>query len=439
MIWQREVHADGRPWRDYLAGLILHGIKLGLQNITGLLDAAGLPQNAYPCLHLAGTNGKGSTAAFLDAVLRAAGCRVGRFTSPHLLDITERFQINGVPIPEEELRENIEFFQSAAAAMDHPPTFFELNAAVAFRWFAQRGVDAAILETGMGGRYDATNVVRTPLGCGITNIDFDHMQYLGETLGKIAFEKAGILKPGVFCAVGPMPDEPLRVIERCALETGAPLAVAGRDYCFSCTGDPWSQRLSLDTEGLRLNDAPVGLAGRHQCANAALAAVMASRLRPHFPALDGHAVAAGLRDARWPCRLERVLADPPVLVDSAHNPAGAAAVVAALPRAVVVFAVSSDKDAAAMLDLFSPMAHPLILTAFAGGRSMQVAELARVAGTRAHETAPTLEAALAQGMELASADTPLLVAGSVYAAGEARRILMERHGAPALSFQPNRA
>lgn len=434
MIWQREVLADGRPWRDYLAGLILHGVKLGLQNIRQLLDAAGSPQNACPCLHIAGTNGKGSTAAFLDAMLRAAGCRVGRFTSPHLMDITERFQINGIPVPETELRENIEFFQTVAGTMPQPPTFFELNAAVAFRWFAQQRVDAAIMETGMGGRYDATNVVDSPLVCAITNIDYDHMQYLGGTLAKIAYEKAGILKRDVPCVVGETSAEPLQVIEHCAAETGTPLLVAGRDYRFSCEGAPWDLYMDFEAEGLCLKAAQIGLAGRHQCANAAVAAAMAARIRPHFAGLNENSIRLGLRDTRWPCRLERVLDDPPVLIDVAHNPAGAAALAATLSRAVVVFAVASDKDAHAMLDLLAPMAHPLILTAFTGGRSMAVVDLEHAAGDRPHETAPSLEEAIARGMALVDANTPMLITGSVYAAGEARRILMEQYGAPAPSF-----
>ncbi len=434
MIFQREVDADGRPWRDYLAGLILHGVKLGLNNIRQLLDAAGSPQNAQPCAHIAGTNGKGSTAAFLEAMLRAAGCRVGRFTSPHLLDITERFQINGVSIPESELRENIEFFQALGESMPQPPTFFEVNAAVAFRWFAQRGVDAAIMETGMGGRYDATNVVDSPAACAITNIDYDHMQYLGDTLGKIAYEKAGILKAHVPCVVGERQGEALEVIQECATAAGTPLIVAGRDYRFTCGGDPWDQHMDFEMAGLRLQGAKIGLVGRHQCANAALAVALAATLRPHFARLDERAILQGLRDARWPCRLERVLDDPPVLIDVAHNPAGAAALAASLSRAVVVFAVASDKDAHTMLDLLGPVAHPLILTAFAGGRSMSFTDLERAAGARGHETLPSLREAIARGMTLADTNTPLLIAGSVYAAGEARRILMEQYGAPPLSF-----
>jgi len=429
MIWQREVQADGRPWRDYLAGLILHGVKLGLQNIQHLLDAAGAPHDAQPCVHIAGTNGKGSTAAFLDAMLRAAGYRVGRFTSPHLLDITERFQINGVSIPEEELRENIEFFQRIAAEMPQPPTFFEVNTAVAFRWFAQQHVDLAILETGMGGRFDATNVLHSPALCAITNIAFDHMQYLGNTLAKIAYEKAGILKPGVPCVVGEMQPEPMESVQACASAAGTPLLLPGRDYHFSYMGEAWKQSLDFETEGLRFKGASIGLAGRHQCANAAIAAAMAARLGSCFPRLESPAVLTGLREARWPCRLERVLDNPPVLIDVAHNPAGAATIASALPRAVLVFAVASDKDAGAMLDLLAPLAHPLILTAFAGGRGMEVANLKAAAGTCPHEAFSSLEQAIARGMQLATAETPLLVAGSVYAAGEARRILMEQYGA----------
>lgn len=425
---QMEVIADGRPWRDYLSGLILHGVKLGLDNIRHLLLQAGSPERGYPCVHVAGTNGKGSAAAFLDAMLRARGLRVGKFTSPHLLDITERFQINGDPIPETELRENIEYFQKIAGGMPQPPTFFELNTAVAFRWFGGRGVDVAVIEVGMGGRFDATNVI-TPAVCAITSIGLDHTQYLGGTLGEIAFEKAGILKPGVPCVAGPLAPEAAAVIAERAAAVGAPLLLPGVGYAFSAGGAPLAPLLDLECGGLRLSAAPVGLPGAHQAANAAVAAVAASLLPPPLGPVTETQARAGLAGVRWPCRMERVLDDPPVYVDVAHNPDGVRSLAAVLGRAVVVFAVSSDKDAAAMLEALAPVARRLILTVYGGGRCMPLTRLNEMAGSLPHGTAPDLAAAIRDGLAHADADTPLLVCGSVYAAGEARRILMERHGA----------
>ena len=187
--------------RDYLASLEFHGIKLGLENIQLLLRAAGNPQHAYPTLHVAGTNGKGSVVAFLASILRAAGYRVGRFTSPHLIDVTERFLVDDVPISNAALEENIEYFRTLSDGLPNPPTYFELCTAIAFRVFEQQKVDVAIIEVGMGGRYDSTNVV-APLVSVITNIAFDHQKYLGDTLAAIAAEKAGIIKPGVPVVTG---------------------------------------------------------------------------------------------------------------------------------------------------------------------------------------------------------------------------------------------
>lgn len=425
--------SDGTPWRDYLSDLILHGVKLGLDNIRQLLEGAGHPERAYPSVHLAGTNGKGSAAAFLDTILRQSGLRVGKFTSPHLLDIRERFQVNGVPIPEDRMRDQILRFREIASEMPSPPTFFEMNTAIAFGWFRGERVDAAVVETGMGGRHDATNVL-LPEACGITNIALDHTRYLGDTLEAIAFEKAGILKPGVVCVTGPLPEGAAGVIGKRAREVGAPLVTAGKDYAVSVSGPPLAPLLTLRHEALCLEQVPLGLSGAHQAANAAVAALIAALLPPPLGPAPRDGIVRGLAETRWPGRMEKVLETPPVFLDVAHNPDGMRALAACFTKAVVVFAVSSDKAAGEMVEIIRPVASPLLLTSYQGARSLSVEALSDVAGGTPHICCRGLPEALEEGMAHASPETPLLVCGSIYAAGEARRILMSRHGAAAPVF-----
>ncbi len=419
--------------RAYLDSLILHGVKLGLHNIERLMEASGRPHLDYPTVHVAGTNGKGSVLSFLQAILSAAGCRVGRFTSPHLLDVTERFLIDGRPMDEAALRENVDWFRAIAETMTPPPTYFEMNAALAFRWFAQEAVDAALIEVGMGGRFDATNIV-SPKLCAIATIDYDHMQYLGDTLEKIAFEKAGILKKGAPAVIGRLPEGPLRVIREQALARGVSLLTAGEDFVARPGGTPLQPTLHYESSEMQLDGVALGLLGRHQADNAAIAATLAAALRDTFPSVTKAAIVEGLGAARWPGRLERVLDDPPVFMDAAHNPAGCRTLADAMEQCVVVFSVSSDKNAAAMLDILAPLSAPLILTQYVGERCMPLEQLRREAGNHPHLAFSSQAEALEAGMALARRDLPLLIAGSIYAAGEARRILVDRHGAQAVSF-----
>lgn len=425
--------ADPASQRAYLDTLAMHGIKLGLDNIHALLAAAGNPHTSYPTVHVAGTNGKGSTLALLQAMLCAAGYRTGRFTSPHLLDVTERFQIDGVSIPEAALAENIAFFREAAEALPHPPTFFELNTAVAFRYFAQQQVDIALIETGMGGRLDSTNVL-TPLVTAVTNIDLEHTAYLGDTLAAIAAEKAGIFKQGVPAVTAATQPEALEVIRRRAALLHCTLEELGQDFTFELYGLPWEQRITYNSAGLSLREAPLGLAGRYQGANAAVALALAERLATRFNRLDNAALLQGLATAKWPGRLERVLGHPPVILDVAHNVAGARQLADVFTTAVVVMAISADKDAAGMVDQLAPLAEPLILTTFPGPRALGVDALSAAAAHHPHRTAPSLHEAIAMAWPLAGPARPLLITGSIFAAGEARRILMDDYGAPPLQF-----
>lgn len=419
--------------REFLFGLERHGIKLGLENINHLLDAAGRPERRYPTVHVAGTNGKGSVVAMLDAMLRAAGLHTGRFTSPHLIDVNERFLYDAQPIPDGELDVHLAFFQGVAERMPVSPTFFELVTAVAFRWFAARRVDVGVVEVGMGGRFDSTNVI-APLACAITNIDREHTRYLGDTLEAIAFEKAGILKEGVPAAVSEVKPGPLEVIRARAEEVGCPVRILGRDYTYTVSGPPFALQFSYESPALRLGPLPLGLTGAYQGENAATAAALAELVRGHFPGLTPEAVARGLTEARWPCRMERVLDDPPVIIDVAHNAAGAEKLAREIDRAVLVLAVSSDKNARAMIDALAPGADPLILTQFQGPRALPVDQLCEAAGNRPYRRVDTLRDAIDLGLERASRTEPLVITGSIFTAGEARRILIEEHGAPPLRF-----
>lgn len=419
--------------REYLFSLTLHGMKLGLKNIRILLEAAGNPQDPYPTVHVGGTNGKGSVTSMVQAILRAAGLRAGRFTSPHIIDLRERFQVDAVPISDADLNEHISYFRAVAEQMSPPPTFFEMNTAIAFRCFESARVDVAVIEVGMGGRLDATNII-TPAAAAITNIDLEHTQYLGDTLELIAAEKAGIIKPGVPLVVGERRPGPLAVILNKADECAAPVSVLDRDFKYRLHGDPWRQRFDYQGPRLRLRDAPLGLAGRYQGENAAVAVALAEALQARFPMLDEYAVREGLAAARWPCRMERVLENPPVIIDAAHNVAGARKLAESIGRCVIILAVASDKDARGMLAQLAPHTAGLILSAFSDKRALPLDALREIAGDYPHECAPDLKTAIARGMAMASAASPLLITGSIYTAGEARQILMETCGAPPLQF-----
>lgn len=418
---------------DYLYSLELHGIKLGLENIAHLLERAGDPHRSYPVLHVAGSNGKGSVVAILDAIFRAAGYRIGRFTSPHLFSVRERFVINGRMMSDEALDEQIEFFRNAAK-MDHDPTFFELNTAIAFRHFAVQSVDLALIEVGLGGRFDSTNVV-TPVVSGITTIALEHTQYLGDTLESIAFEKAGIIKPGIPVVLGEIHEKPRGVIEKRAADDQSPLVALGRDFCFTLTEEDSRPMFGYAGSRYSFDPVPFSLPGTYQGANAAVAVAMAEQGGKRFPKLNVDSVKEGLSKARWPCRLERVLEKPTVLIDVAHNAAGARELAKSVGApCTLVLAVASDKNANEMLKALAPIMDRLILTEFSDRRAMAVERLSEMASGRPHECAPDVSSALKLAFKSTPSDGMIVVAGSLFTAGEARRILVDDYGAAALQF-----
>ena len=425
--------AQKQPAREYLESLLLHGIKLGLSNIESLLRHGGMPQKGCPAVHVAGTNGKGSVLAFLDAILLQSGYKTGRFTSPHLLDVTERFLINGHPISNAALERYAQWCRENAELAHCVPTYFEANTAMAFHCFREEKVDAALIEAGTCGRFDSTNLIHPRL-CAITNIALDHTRFLGDSLAEIAFEKAGILKEGVPVVTGKMDPVALAVIEEEAREKGVKLYREGIEYVAKADGTPWTPWLHYEGLGLRLEGISLGLAGMHQIENAGIAVTLAGLLREEYSKITEQSIRKGLEKALWPGRLERILEDPPVLMDVAHNPAGCTVLTKAIDPCVVVFAVSSDKDARTMLSLLKPLARPLILSSYSGERSLSLKELSVCADTEHCLIIRSLPEALERGRQEASSDKALLITGSIYACGEARNYLMKQWGVSAPAY-----
>ncbi len=411
----------------FLYGLQRHGIRLGLDPVREVLSALGHPETRYPSLHIGGTNGKGSTAAMAAAVLQAAGHRVGLYTSPHLIDFRERIRINGVPIAEAAVSALTDRLRRATAA-DTTLTFFEFTTAMAFAHFADCAVDVAVVEVGMGGRFDATNVV-TPLASAITNVALDHQEFLGDTVEAIAFEKAGIIKPGIPVVAGRLAPEAARVIETAARGWSAPLSRLGGE--FRTQGDP--QAFEFQGTHGSYRGLVCGLAGRHQLENAACALALLELGRAQVPYSDA-AVRTGLRDVQWPGRLEIVEQDPLIVLDGAHNPAAAEVVAAYLhefrqahPSARVVLAVGMlrDKDRRSVLRTLLPLADEVVLTQAQHPRAATVQELRAAlpaAGPCVHDTSTGAEA-LTVARRLAAPGDLICATGSLMLVGELKASL----------------
>ena len=405
---------------ERLFALEKFGIKLGLDNIRTLLAALGNPERTWPAIHIGGTNGKGSVAAMVERALRASGLRTGRYTSPHLDRIEERIAIDGVPIdPATFEAATADVFQQVDSLSRRSlggggavtPTFFEVSTAVAFEIFRRSRVDVGVVEVGLGGRYDATNVL-TPRIAAITSIAFDHERHLGRTLAEIAFEKAGIAKPGVPLVLGRLPEEAAARIATVAAEVGAPIVHArpARKY----------PPLTL------------ALRGRHQHENAAVAMTILERWSEMVRQVSTEAIVTGLTDCEWPARLEwlRLKHGGDVLIDAAHNPAGAAALASYLQdtgsaKLPIVFAAMADKDVAGMITALEPVASMFVAAAVPHPRARTAEEMA--AEIRRHTAVDVIaagspEAAVARALEHAP---KIVAAGSIYMVGPLRARLIE--------------
>ncbi len=426
----------------FLYGLRRFGWRPGLASIKRLLTLAGDPQATIPCIHVGGTNGKGSTAAMLASIVRASGHRTGLYTSPHLLSFTERIRVDGEPIGEAEIVALTEELSALCAAhfarettpplgdlLPHP-TFFELTTAMAFLHFRRRAVDAAVIEVGLGGRLDATNVIE-PRVAAITNVALDHEEYLGHTVAEIAAEKAGIVKSGVPVVTGAR-GEALETIRRTAEALGAPVVSVPDSYRWRVRQSSLSGQV-FDLEGPRglYQELRIPLLGLHQVENAALAVATAEAAGDQGISSDEGAIRRGLATAEWPGRLQVIEGRPRILLDGAHNPAGAQVLAAFLAeyrpelgRLFMVFGVLRDKNWRAMLGTLAHAAHEIILTHAPGERAADPEELRSGVPEGARtRVAPEISEALDLARSMAGDADTILVAGSLYLVAAALRIL----------------
>ncbi len=414
---------------EYLYGIRLFGQKLGLETMQALLRLMGDPHQSLRFIHIAGTNGKGSVAAMLHAVLSAAGYKTGLYTSPHLVSFCERFQVNGRPIDEADVVRLVEGIkplleQAGANPEFHAPTFFETVTAIALRYFEEQKVDVVVWETGLGGRLDATNVV-VPLVSAITNIAFDHTQYLGETLEQIATEKCGIIKPGVPVVTASAAEEPLRVIQRIAAERGGKLTVIGHDiHATRLTEDEQCQRVELTGACHNYGPLTIPLLGVHQTVNCAtaVAALEASGLP-----VTSKQVQEGLVRTSWPGRFQIVRRDPTVVLDGAHNAAAADRLAATLRehaagrRLTLILGVLRDKNYDQMCQILSPLAVRVVCVPVHSERTSEPDQLARWCKSANPAANVTVERDLVTAYRRAmdeSAET-IAITGSLFLVGEA--------------------
>jgi dihydrofolate synthase/folylpolyglutamate synthase len=415
--------------RAYLASLETFGIKLGLSTIAALTAALGHPERAFRSVVIAGTNGKGSVAAMTAAALTSAGLRTGRYTSPHLVALEERIVIDGANVTAAALDDAILRVRAAAEelraaeVLDGHPTFFEATTAAAFDLFQRAGVEVGVLEVGLGGRYDATNVVM-PAVTAITSIALDHERHLGHTLRAIAFEKAGIVKPGVPVVLGSLPDDARDVVLAICQERRVPIIEALAGCEIGTRRRNGLNELDVITPRGNYRGVRLALRGEHQVGNAVVAIRLLETVADLGLAIPATAICEGLERVRWPGRLE-LLTDPQgrqVLVDGAHNPAGAAALAryvgeewpAGLP---VVFGAMRDKDLAGMLRALAPVGRPLVVTTAPGRRAAEAGALARIAES-AGVAPPWVEPVPEEALERAWREGPLVVvAGSLFLAG----------------------
>jgi dihydrofolate synthase/folylpolyglutamate synthase len=417
-----------------------------MQKIRDLMDVLGSPQRAYPAIHLTGTNGKTSTARMIDSLLRAHGLHTGRYTSPHLETVRERISLDGEPISAERLAATYDEVAPLADLIDRqapePLTYFDMTTAMAYAAFADAPVDIAVVEVGLGGEEDATNVIEAGI-CVITPIGLDHTEWLGDTIEDIAWAKAGIIHRGATVISAVQTEEAMRpLLERCA-EVGATLAREGSEFgVIERNQAVGGQLLTLQGLGGVYDEVFLPLFGAHQAQNAAcaLAAVEAFLGAGRDKQLQIELVREGFANVDSPGRLERVRSAPTILLDGAHNPHGMAATVTALEdefsfrHLVAVVAVLRDKDVSGLLDLLEPIAARIVVTQNSSPRSMPLNELAQIAtdifGEDRVTVARTMPDAIEEAVVLAEEDTDgelsgvgVLITGSIVTVADARKLL----------------
>jgi len=428
------------PGIQWLYSFDKYGWKFGLERVSLLLQRLGDPQKDLRCVHVAGTNGKGSVCQYIASVLEAAGYRVGVYTSPHLQLFSERVVIDSVPISGEEIDHFVSVVRPVVERMiaeGEPPTFFEITTALAFLYFKEKKVDYAVVEVGLGGRFDATNVI-VPLVSVITNIALDHTDILGDTAGKIAAEKAGIIKdrvPVVTAASG----EALPVIRKIASTHSSPLTVIGEGRWTRVAHSQASQEFRVQGE-LREYTISTKLLGLYQGQNVAVALAALDQLQLQGVFIADQAIHEGIQKAFNPGRMEIVADEPLVILDGAHNPHGMAMLRRTLEedfpkrRIVLVLGICYDKDIRRMLEIIVPMSSRLILTKSSNPRACDPRKLLEIAKSLAKDreivVCEAVPMALGTAMDIAGKKDLICVTGSLFTVGEARSYLLAEAAVP---------
>jgi dihydrofolate synthase/folylpolyglutamate synthase len=402
------------------------GIKMGLSTIRKILSGLGNPQNTYACIHVAGTNGKGSVASSLASILHQAGYKTGLYTSPHLVRFNERIQVNNRPITNKNVMASYHAIKKAHHG-HREPTFFEFATVMAFHEFASQQVDWAVIETGMGGRLDATNIIRPKVSV-ITNISLEHRDYLGNTLEQISGEKAGIIKNRTPVITGIRQPKALAVVKRKAAVKSAPLYRFGRDFKVRRNAAGTFSYYGIETTWHHLE---TGLSGRHQVDNAALVLAACEILSKRGARISLDHIKAGLLKNRWPGRLEVVATTPRIILDGAHNFIAARNLARFLStnykdrKITMVIGILDDKPYRAMLNCLLPTANRVILTRAKINRAMEPEMLEPIAKkiTPGVTIIPDVKQALEHAIKTASGDNVICVAGSLYVVGEAKEAL----------------
>jgi dihydrofolate synthase/folylpolyglutamate synthase len=419
---------------DYLYSLEKFGMIFGLTQVERILSATGNPHKEIQSIHIGGTNGKGSTAAMMSSILQKEGYRVGLYTSPHLIRFTERIKVNGKEIAEEEVAALTEWMRKEieTAGIAPPFTFFDFTTAMALHYFKQKLVDLAVLEVGLGGRLDSTNVV-DPLVSVITNVAKDHEEHLGKTILKIAREKAGIIKKGRPLITAVTQPHVLRLFSRVCQENGTPLFRVGKEFRYARGEDG-----DFTYEGLhrKLWSVHVNLKGFHQVINAATAFGAMEVLEDLGYRVSTDAMIDGVREVEWPGRLEMVSSSPRVILDGAHNPAGALVLKESLEKEfqfqhlILLIGIMRDKDIQSMLHLLGPLADHIILTRPHTNRATPPLLLKRMLGRggKKAEIVEDLNEALERGLSLIKKEDLLCITGSLYTVGEARAYFRPKRG-----------
>jgi len=422
---------------NYLYNLRKHGIKLGLSNIRGLMSILGQPHKSFKSIHIAGTNGKGSTASIVASILIHNGFNVGLYTSPHLVSFTERITINNRRISESEVIDLTAMISDIIEDSTINPTYFEFVTAMAFYYFAIRGVDWAIVETGMGGRFDATNVIKPAVSI-ITNVGLDHMEFLGNSISEIAFEKAGIIKQGIPVVTTIGHPEAAKKISEIAAELYAPLHIYKKDFN--------SRIISMNAQGINFEyfgykiykDLFLPVTGRHQLYNVSLAIRACEVLQRKGADISEDSIAKGLQNVRLEGRCEIVSSDPVMIIDGAHNPEATDALVKTVnelfpgKRCILIVGILKDKDVRGILESLARIADTIILTKAKGERAASPEELNRYLRsfkrTRIEKIILTnnVREALNAARRLCGRDAIILITGSFYTSGEIKEVLGEK-------------